>query len=658
MCGIAGFLVADNACIESRMVAELRAMTDAIMRRGPDDSGSWCAPASGIGLGHRRLSIVDLSPLGHQPMISRGGRYIISFNGEIYNYKDLAAELRAVGCQFRGTSDTEVLLAAIETWGLETTLKRSIGMFALAVWDSADRCLHLARDRFGEKPLYYGEFGSVFGFASELKALRAHSDFRADIDRTAVALLLRHGYIPAPLSIFRRIRKLQAGWMATVTRRNDVVQVQERPYWDVAQFVESALAAPPIASPAEAVDAVEHAVTEAVRRQMVADVPVGAFLSGGVDSSLVVAIMQRLNSQPVRSFSIGFWDKDFDEAPYARAVARHIGTQHTELIVTPQDALAVIPRLPQLYDEPFADSSQIPTFLLASMARRDVTVSLSGDGGDELFGGYTRYIDAARQWQSLRRVPLGLRSAAGSLIDALPLRAVELLSSPLLLSAGMRRRGDRGYRLKERAVRWQARSSLAAYQTCFTQWQTPERVVLGTSAAAVRAAAQRTMPAGLDPLQEMMYLDMCHYMTDDVLAKVDRAAMAASLETRVPLLDPAVAEVAWRTPTAIHWHDGRGKWPLRQLLEKYVPRALIDRPKRGFGVPIAQWLRAELKPWAEDMLDPRRLQREGYLASGEISRRWQQHQAGGTDWSFHLWNVLMFQSWLASGTSPVSGSGH
>jgi asparagine synthase (glutamine-hydrolysing) len=653
MCGIAGILVADNAYTEPQMLADLNAMTDAVAHRGPDDSGAWCAPQAGIGLGHRRLSIVDLSPLGHQPMSSGSGRYVISFNGEIYNYRQLAVELRELGHRFKGSSDTEVLLGAIEQWGMETALQRCIGQFALAVWDNVERCLHLARDRFGEKPLYYGEFGHVFGFASELKSLRAHSAFRADIDRDALALLLQQSRIPAPMSIYRQIRKLRAGYLATITRRNDVVKVHERPYWDVASFVASCLAAGPIESPADAVNAVEQTLTEAIGRQMVADVPVGAFLSGGVDSSLVVAIMQRQSSQPVRSFSIGFWDKEFNEAPYARAVAQHLGTQHTELIVTPQDALNVIPHLPQMYDEPFGDSSQIPTYLLAKLTRQDVTVSLSGDGGDELFGGYTRYAEGKALWQRLSRVPYAMRSPVATLIGALPLRSLELLTSPLLLAPNYRRRGDLADRLKERATRWGARTNDDAYLAHVAHFKTPAHIVVGASATAVRNALQRPMPAGLDGLQSMRYLDMCNYMTDDVLVKVDRAAMATSLETRVPLLDPAVAQVAWRIPSRLHWHDGRGKWPLRQVLDKYVPRPLIDRPKRGFGVPVASWLRADLKSWAGDLLDPNRIRREGYFEGSEIARRWQQHQAGGTDWSFHLWNVLMFQAWLNDSSSSA-----
>jgi asparagine synthase (glutamine-hydrolysing) len=647
MCGIAGYLVAGSAHDEARMRAELRAMTTAILHRGPDDGGDWCAPAAGIGLAQRRLSIVDLSPLGHQPMTSTSGRFVIVFNGEIYNYRGLSTELQALGARFKGSSDTEVLLAAVEHWGVERALQRATGMFALAIWDTVEQTLFLARDRFGEKPLYFGEFGGVFGFASELKALRAHSAFEADIDRNALALLLKQGYIPAPLSIYRKIHKLLPGHLAIVRRNRGALELQQRPYWDVAQFVGECLSGPLLDTPAAAVDAVEGALIASIRQQMVADVPVGAFLSGGVDSSLVVAIMQRQSAQPVRSFSIGFWDKDFNEAPYARAVADHLGTQHTELIVTPRDALDIIPQLPQLYDEPFGDSSQIPTTLLSRMTRRDVTVSLSGDGGDELFGGYSRYGEAMGLWNSLQRVPASLRRMAGGALGGMPLPALGMLTSPLLLSGALRRRGDLADRLRERASRWSANTVADTYNAMVAHFKTPDRIVIGSSAAAVRAAQTRPMPAGLDERQSMMYLDMCSYMIDDVLVKVDRAAMSASLETRVPLLDPGVAAVAWRIPSRLHWHDGRGKWPLRALLEKYVPRPLIDRPKTGFGVPIGRWLRSDLGSWANDLLDPARIRREGYFEGDEIARRWKQHRAGGTDWSFHLWNVLMFESWLA-----------
>ena len=650
MCGIAGYLARGTAPDDACMRAELLAMTVAIQHRGPDDSGLWCDPAAGIALGHRRLSIVDLSPLGHQPMSSPHGRYVIVFNGEIYNYRDLRAELQSHGAQFRGSSDTEVLLAAMEHWGVERALQRASGMFALAVWDAAERRLILARDRFGEKPLYFGEFAGLLGFASELKALRAHSSFAGDIDRDALALLLMHGCIPAPRSIYSNIHKLLPGHLAVIRQSGNGFAVDQRPYWNVAEFVTSCVGQPPLDSPAAAVDAVEAALTASIRQQMVADVPVGAFLSGGVDSSLVVALMQRQSSQPVRSFSIGFWEKEFNEAPYAKAVADHLGTRHTELIVTPQHALDIVPQLPELYDEPFGDSSQIPTTLLARMTRRDVTVSLSGDGGDELFGGYSRYDEGAALWRSLQRLPAPLRVAGSDLVGALPLPVLGALTSPLLLKGGLRRRGDLPDRLRERAARWGARSATDAYQAMIAQFKTPEHIVVGASAQALRAAHAQALPPRLDQRQCMMYLDMCNYMIDDVLVKVDRAAMSASLETRVPLLDPGVASVAWRIPSALHWHDGRGKWPLRALLERYVPRALIDRPKAGFAVPVARWLRSELNGWANDLLDPVRLRREGYFTGTEITRRWRQHQRGGTDWSFHLWNVLMFESWLQQST--------
>jgi asparagine synthase (glutamine-hydrolysing) len=646
MCGIAGFLVPENSLPAGGFATELGNMAAALLHRGPDDQGIWSAPAHGIGFCHRRLSIVDLSPLGHQPMLSASGRYVVTFNGEIYNYQELRRELLELGHRFRGTSDTEVLLACIEAWGIEAALQKSTGMFALGVWDHQHRLLHLARDRFGEKPLYMGRFGGVFGFASELKALRAHSAWEGDIDRDAVALLMKDGYVPAPLSIFRQVRKLHAGSMATIGWRGANIQVVEKPYWSASTAIKDCVSGNLITTGDEAIHRVEQALIEAVRRQMVADVPVGAFLSGGIDSSLVVGVMQSLCRQPVRSFSIGFWEDEFNEAPFAKAVAQHLGTQHTELTVTAADALAVIPHLPQLYDEPFGDSSQIPTVLLARLTRQSVTVSLSGDAGDELFGGYTRYTEGLQSWNQLHRIPQPLRAAAGAVIGALPTATLTAATNLLRLSDKLRHRIDLADRLQERAVSWGATSMSAAYESMFAQWNSPERLVLGTSRDSLRRASPLAMPAGLDPMQQMMYGDMCRYMTDDVLVKVDRAAMASSLETRVPLLDPEVVLTAWRIPTRVHRQDGRGKWVLRQLLDKYVPRPLIDRPKRGFGVPIGRWLRSELRPWAEDMLDSQRLRREGFLDGALIERRWRQHLSGHADWSYHLWNVLMYQAWL------------
>lgn len=647
MCGIAGFWRGDSP-ESNETTADLKRMADSLAHRGPDDEGCWYEPRASIAFCHRRLSILDLSPLGHQPMHSASGRFTITLNGEIYNYRQLRSELARLGHTFRGSSDTEVLLAAIEQWGVHETLERCSGMFAFGLWDNSQQTLYLARDRFGEKPLYYGQLGETFAFASELKALRAHSAWAADIDRNALALLLRYSFIPAPHSIFRNIHKLHPGRFLVVSRRGNTFDCRELSYWEPRELVERWIA-DSLTEPSndqQILDTIDDALTEATRRQMVADVPIGAFLSGGIDSSLIVSIMQGLSSQPVRTFSIGFWEDEFNEAPFAKAVASHLGTNHTELTVAPADALAVIPRLPRIFDEPFADSSQIPTFLVSKLAREAVTVSLSGDGGDELFGGYTRYPEALSQWRSTSRVPATLRSPSGRLIERLPLEALSVIALPTMASKRFRGRPDLADRLKERAASWQATTIAQSYHAKISQWQQPTDVVVDSLEPPAPVTSSEFAPRNVDDLRRMMYTDMCMYLPDDILTKVDRAAMAVGLETRVPLLDPAVAAAAWRAPAVLHWKDGKGKWILRRLLERRVPKQLVDRPKRGFAVPMAKWLRQELRPWASDLLDSQRLRREGFFDARHVERRWNQHLTGSTDWSFHLWSVLMFQAWL------------
>ena len=629
-------------------------MTGALRHRGPDDEGFWVDAEAAVALGHRRLSIIDLSPLGAQPMRSASGRFTLTFNGEVYNFRALRAELAALGARFRGGSDTEVLLAAIEEWGVIRALERCRGMLAFGLWDAAERVLWLARDRFGEKPLYYGVLGDTFLFGSELKALRAHSRWRGEIAPEALALLLRHQWIPAPHSVFRGIHKLMPGCALAIRAGAGGFQLQESRYFEPALI--AARAAPAPQEEAELIEQVSAALAESVRQQMVADVPVGAFLSGGIDSSLVVAEMQRASSQPVRTFSIGFEDEAFDEAPYAREVAAHLGTLHTELTVTADEAMEVIPTLPRMYDEPFADPSQIPTALVSALARRDVTVSLSGDGGDELFGGYVRYLEVPERWRRLQRPGGAWLRAAARAVAALPAGALSPLVPPLRLASGGRTRSAQ--RMKERAYSWTAACFPDLYEAETACWQPGERFVIGASTATGSRSANRQAPthapADADLLAHMMYTDTRRYLPDDILVKVDRAAMAVSLETRVPLLDVGVAQSAWRIPAAMHMRDGRGKWVLRQLLERHMPRALFERPKRGFAVPIGQWLRGELRDWTEALLDPARLRREGYLRAPEIGRRWRQHVSGQADWSNHLWTVLMFQSWLEDFSSSPS----
>lgn len=657
MCGIGGFLQVDSFAREEARAA-LKRMASALAHRGPDDEGLWLEPSSGIALCHRRLSIVDLSPLGHQPMTSASGRFTVTFNGEIYNHRELREELLGCGHTFRGGSDTEVLLAAFEQWGLEGTLVRCRGMFAFGLWDKAQRVLHLARDRFGEKPLYYGIFRGCLLFGSELKALRQHGAWRADVNRDALALLLRHNFIPAPHTIFRQAHKVRPGCALSVRIEGSSFALNERAYWKPAAITARPSQRSAHGEPAELIERVHDALQEAIRLQMVADVPVGAFLSGGIDSSLVVALMQRASNRPVRTFSIGFTEEEFNEAPFARRIAQHLGTDHTELTVTPDDALRVIPRLAHMYDEPFADSSQIPTFLLASLARRDVTVSLSGDAGDELFGGYGRYLEARARWRRIRRVPAPLRAAAARALELVPRRALELAAHPVAIA--LRRRGRTGVtdRMLERARMLTVPSLPELYRSMISFVQLPDRMVIDGHEPETTANRRAEWPRDVDDLAHMMYVDTCLYLPDDILVKVDRAAMAVSLETRIPLLDPKVAEAAWQIPVAIHATDGRGKWVLRQLLQRYVPRELFDRPKMGFGVPVARWLRRELADWAGDLLDTGRLRREGFFEASLIERRWHQHRSGAADWSSHLWGVLMFQAWLAEARDEPAPSSH
>ena len=646
MCGIVGAFTVGGADTDA-LAANLRRMADAIAHRGPDDQGVWTEAAAGIGFGHRRLSIVDLSPLGHQPMTSRSGRYTITYNGEIYNYQDLRSELIKHGHSFRGTSDTEVLLAAIEQWDLEEALRRSTGMFAIGLWDRDDRTLKLARDRFGEKPLYYGLFNHTLIFGSELKALRQHSEWRVDVSRNALTLLLRSGYIPAPYSVFTQVRKVCPGQIITITAAREGFSIAEHAYWDIAEQVAAGVRQPFSGSATEAVDETERLLKDSVSHQMVADVPVGAFLSGGVDSSLIVALMQSASSRPVKTFTIGFEEQEFNEAPYARAVADYLRTDHTELTVTARDALEVIPRLSTLYDEPFADSSQIPTYLVSALARRSVTVSLSGDAGDELFGGYTRYATVDAQWKRLQKIPYAVRWTAASVVEKTPRSVLNGLLGVAGRFDHWRGRLDVGERIWEKCGELKSRSAGELYGEMIAYFHRPEAVVLHGEEPRTVRTSRETWPAGMDDLRTMMYQDTCQYLPDDILVKVDRASMAVSLESRIPLLDPSVARFAWQIPSSYHRKDGKGKWILRQLVERHVPKALIDRPKTGFGVPVAAWLRAELRDWAQALLDPRRIASEGFFDHRLIDARWQQHlKSTTTDWSFHLWIILMFQAWL------------
>ncbi|MCC6313922.1 MAG: asparagine synthase (glutamine-hydrolyzing) [Thermomicrobiales bacterium] len=657
MCGLTGFIDADGAMSADAMRAIVGGMAEAIRHRGPDDEGCWVDPAAGVALGFRRLAIVDLSEAGHQPMTSASGRFVMVFNGEIYNYRAIRGELEQAdpGIVFRGRSDTEVLLAAIERWGPAGTIGRTVGMFAIALWDRRERKLLLIRDRLGEKPLYYGWVGRTFMFGSELKALRAHPAFSAEIDRDAVALFLHHKYIPTPHSIYRGIAKLTQGTILTLDPSRPGEMPEPKPYWSVRDAAEAGMANGFRGTEGEAVDHLEALLRESVRLQMVADVPLGALLSGGVDSSMVVALLQAQSERPVETFTIGFEERGYNEAEHAKMVAEHLGTLHRELYVTPSEAMTVIPRLPTLYDEPFADASQIPTFLVAQMARRHVTVGLSGDGGDELFAGYVRHQTGSRLWRKVGRAPRGVRRLAANCVTAIPPdgwdRVLDVAGPALPASLRGRVSGDW---LHKGARVLHVSTPEDMYRLLVTDWADTDRVVLGAQDAASRPLAERHRTEGFGPIERMMYLDTVMYMPDDVLVKVDRASMGVGLEVRTPFLDHRVFEFAWRLPMRMKIRDGHGKWVLRQVLYRYVPRDLVERPKMGFGVPVGAWLRGPLRPWAEELLDPQRLRADGLLNPAAVQAKWDEHQSGRRDWHAHLWDVLMLQAWLRE--QPASGA--
>ncbi len=683
MCGITGLWE-----VPSRSEGELneiaRSMANSILHRGPDDSGTWSDPRAGIALGHRRLSILDLSPAGQQPMASNSGRFVIIFNGEIYNHLELRAELEnssnysarpgAVGntLKWRGHSDTETLLAGFERWGIAATLAKTVGMFAIVVWEVQKRTLHLARDRFGEKPLYYGWTGSgtanAFIFGSELKSLRAFPGFVNSVCRGALAQYMRFMYVPAPRSIYQGIFKLEPGCLLSIKGTAPIAAPSQplrapavyesltlSKWWSLADVVQFG-AHHPITNEVDAVNALECHLSNAVKLQSLADVPLGAFLSGGVDSSAIVALLQQQSTCPVKTFTVGFEETGFDESPYARSVAKHLGTDHTELFVTAAEAQEVIAQLPSMYDEPFADSSQIPTHLVCRGAREHVTVALSGDAGDELFGGYNRYFWGPRIWSKLAWLPYPVRKALGAAISTIPVAGWNALSLPfntfLKGNQGIVNAGDKAHKLAARLSCVRDLDDL--YESLVSEWQDPAQVVRGGNGCSVlepRSRLDDALPDGnlagavKSPLR-MMYRDSMTYLPDDILCKLDRAAMASSLETRVPFLDHRVAELAWQLPLGLKIRDGQGKWPLRQVLYNHVPRELIERPKAGFAIPVGQWLRGPLRPWAENLLDQNRMNAEGYFYTVPIRKKWAEHLSGQRNHTASLWAVLMFQAWL------------
>lgn len=650
MCGFAGALGPPRPVDQARDEALRMART--LAHRGPDDEGAWADPRGEAALAFRRLSILDLTPEGHQPMASADGRYTVVFNGEIYNCDALREELRAGGATFRGRSDTEVLLAAVRAWGIEATLPRLWGMFAIALWDGEERALHLVRDRLGKKPLYQGWCGSAFLFGSELKALRAHPAFAGELDPEALAAYLRFSYVPAPRSIYRRVGKVPPGCWLTVRPDRPGETPAPRRFWDPVEVARAGQAAPLVLSDAEAAAELERLLGDAVRLRMVADVPLGAFLSGGIDSSTVVALM-RAQGRPAQTFTIGFTEREYDESRHAAAVARHLGCQHTELVVTPEEARAVIPLLPTLYDEPFADPSQLPTFLVSRLARRSVTVALSGDGADELFGGYNRYVLGTRAWSLLRRVPRPLRAGGGSLLRALPPALWDRLGRGLDAVLPAHRRGlVTGNRAHKVGGLLGAAGADALYRRLVSTWPEPERLL----ASPAPPPAAEEVPRSLDPAHRMMLADLLTYLPDDILAKVDRASMGTSLEARAPFLDHRVVEFAWRLPLTQKIRGGTGKWLVRQVLARHVPDALTRRPKQGFALPVDAWLRGPLREWAEELLSEARLRREGLLEPGPIRAALRDHLAGTGNRQYELWTVLMFQAWLEEQRQRASSS--
>lgn len=657
MCGIAGYLEVVGRARSTDAIVE--GMAQRIAHRGPDGQGVWTDPERGIALAHRRLSVLDLSQTGHQPMFSTSGRYVMSFNGEIYNHLILRRELDKVGepClphhsakkveppKWFGHSDTETLLAAIEVWGLEATLRKSVGMFAIALWDRHDNILSLARDRMGEKPLYFGWQGHsserVFLFGSELKALKAHPAFSAEIDRASLCLLMRHNYIPAPYSIYQGIAKLEPGRVLSISVQNPEPKIKQ--YWDVVQVAHSGVAHPFDGTVQDAVAALETLIKDAVCQQMVADVPLGAFLSGGIDSSAIVALMQAQCSQRVKTFTVGFNAEDLNEAVYAKAVAQYIGTEHCELYVSGEDAMDVIPRLPCLYCEPFSDSSQIPTFLLSQLASQRVTVTLSGDGGDELFCGYRRYKMANFLWPSIAMVPILLRALAARGATAVSPSAWDKLFRILPFAPHYANLGDKLYKGVELLT---SVTLDQFYLGLISHTRDPSRLVIGGQEPNTRLTGLRPEFHKLNSVERMMLLDTITYLPDDILVKVDRAGMGASLEVRAPFLDHRLVEFAWSLPLKYKLHEGQDKYLLREVLYRHVPRELVDRPKMGFGVPLHDWLRGPLRDWAEDLLQEARLRREGFFHPAPVRQIWAEHLSGRRNWMAQLWNVLNFQAWL------------
>lgn len=635
MCGIIGYWTQSGEISEN----VISKMAGTFRHRGPDSDGQWSDSSAGIALGHLRLAIVDLSPSGHQPMASACGRYILSYNGEIYNHNALRSLLQNQGAErtWAGHSDTEVFLAAIENWGLDKTLGALEGMFAFALWDRKLRRLVLGRDRMGEKPLYYGGRGKTLLFGSDIGAFREHPDFTPEIDREALTLYIRHNYVPEPWSIYKGVKKLRPGHYLTFA--SPEAEPQETCYW---RLQDHATAEKLSGTPEELTDAFDSHLKRAISQQMVADVPVGAFLSGGYDSSLVTAVMQSQSSRPVKTFTIGFREDGYNEAVHAKAVAKHLGTDHTELYVTPDQALDVIPQIPRYWTEPFADSSQIPTFLVSALAKQQVTVSLSGDGGDELFSGYARYRMAERIWSKLGRIPYPLNKFGAAAIDILPGELME--AGQKLLPQGLQV-AHLADRLPKLAQLLRHSNSMQFYKGLMSTQQSPGDIVLGGSDPETVYDTSNSLVKEIGLSETMGVIDALSYLPADILAKVDRASMAHSLESRVPMLDHRIVEFAFQVPMSLKHRDGRSKWLLKTLAHRYIPKDIMERPKMGFGVPISDWLRGPLREWGEDLLSEDKLRDDGFFNAPTVRQLWDEHQSGKRRWHAQLWGILMFQAW-------------
>ncbi len=640
MCGIVGFLN-KNTHNHTHKIADsaklIATMTDRLAHRGPNDGSTWINQKAGIALGHRRLSIIDLSSTGKQPMHSQNGDYIIVYNGEIYNFIELKKQLTAKNHHFYGQSDTEVILALISEYGFETALQRMSGMFALALWDNKNKTLSLARDRIGEKPLYYGIINNTFVFGSELKALQAYPNFNNPINRKSLMLFMQYGYVPTPHSIYEEIYKLTPGTTLTISASTLHTLPTPKTYWSAIDIAQTNLANNLELTDVQAIETTDQLLNAIIQKQMIADVPIGAFLSGGIDSSLIAALMQANSSQPIKTFTIGFHDQAYNEAHFAKAIAKHLHTDHTEFYVDAQQALSIIPQLPSIYDEPFADSSAIPTILLAQLTKQQVSVCLSGDGGDEIFGGYNRYLLAQTLWQKLSYLPYHIRLSIQKLLLSIsPSRWHQLLKFTTIPMIG-----DKLHKFASIVA---IKSPALFYQQLISQWPNANNLVKNQIISNHQTLLQEI--ESMNFIEKMMITDTISYLPDDIMVKIDRATMAVSLESRAPYLDHQLIELMWKLPLHMKIRNSTSKWLLRQILYKYVPQHLIDRPKMGFGIPLDVWLRGPLRDWAESLLNKALIEQQGYLQAAPILEKWQEHLSGKRNWQYQLWTVLMFQAWM------------